>query len=423
MIAITAYTEPQPVPQPVSEPQEIHEPEQDSPEEFARLLAGMLQKEETSEMPEMPDLAFDEIMDFEAEFDVLAANSTNVLDNSEGFDVKKAISNLEPLKVDMSKLEDASISLEEMELEKDVLVNVVKDKPKEKAANDGETRPKVDLFLGAKEKPVVAETAASAAKSVSLENSEKPAASETLGKKERPSGENALSKGERVEALVRDNRAEMENAISRNKGENEKASRLDEVRGRNRRDRVPVEVRDMRTAEASRAFTAVEASAARVSGEAPVREITLDLRLPDFNGNSVGQSNAQTAWEAKAGSALENMLARELHQSFNGDIVRHASIALRDGGAGTIKLNLYPESLGKVKIHLEMAENKVTGRIFVESTEALNAFRKEIDALEQAFKDAGFFGRGFKLITYHGRERGTEGTGRFLYSADDCITL
>jgi len=37
-----------------------------------------------------------------------------------------------------------------------------------------------------------------------------------------------------------------------------------------------------------------------------------------------------------------------------------------------------------------MTENKITGRIVVESEEALNAFRKELSTLEQAFKDSGY---------------------------------
>jgi len=37
-----------------------------------------------------------------------------------------------------------------------------------------------------------------------------------------------------------------------------------------------------------------------------------------------------------------------------------------------------------------MTENKITGHIVVESEEALNAFRKEISSLEQAFRDSGF---------------------------------
>jgi len=182
-----------------------------------------------------------------------------------------------------------------------------------------------------------------------------------------------------------------ENALSNNKQVlEEKPGKLEEMRGR-KRDRITFEVRDQRTSDGSqmRTFYSVEAAASRLSGEASVKEITLELRLPEFS-NSL--QSAQTSWEARAanGSALETMLARELHQSFNGDIVRHASMALKDGGESTIRLALRPESLGNVKIQLEMSENKITGVILVESEEALNAFRKEMTALEQAFKEAGF---------------------------------
>jgi flagellar hook-length control protein FliK len=90
-------------------------------------------------------------------------------------------------------------------------------------------------------------------------------------------------------------------------------------------------------------------------------------------------------------------LARELHDNFNNDIVRHASMILRDEGRGTIRLALRPESLGNVKIRLEMAENKITGHIVVESEEALRAFEREIHSLEQAFKDSGFQGANLEM--------------------------
>ena len=166
---------------------------------------------------------------------------------------------------------------------------------------------------------------------------------------------------------------------------NNEKSNLTEKPGRQRKDRISFEVRDLRT-DANNHNALADTSAGRIPGQAGTPEITLDLRLPDYGPGS----QAQTTWEVKAGNALENMLARELHQNFNGDIVRHASMALRDGGVGTIKIALHPETLGNVKIHLEMAENKITGHILVESQEALNAFRKEIAALEQAFRDSGF---------------------------------
>lgn len=164
----------------------------------------------------------------------------------------------------------------------------------------------------------------------------------------------------------------------------ENSSRFDEARSRN--DRFSLEVHDHRTAEQNshemQLAQTMESSRMHNSGQ----EITLELRLPDAQA----QHSAQTTWETKAGTALENMLARELHQNFNGDIVRHASIALHNGGEGVIKLALRPDSLGNVKIHLKMSENKITGYIIVESEEALNAFRREIASLEKAFRDSGF---------------------------------
>lgn len=176
----------------------------------------------------------------------------------------------------------------------------------------------------------------------------------------------------------------------------EKEGRLEEVRNREKRRGVSFEVRDLRTvngqSELKSGETQFRANAeTRVPGGGGTREITLELHLPN-QGQDAPSANAgaETAWEVKSGQAFENLLARELHQNFNGDIVRHASMMLRDGNEGTIKLALKPETLGNVKIRLEMAENKITGHIVVESEEALRAFEREIHSLEQAFKDSGF---------------------------------
>jgi flagellar hook-length control protein FliK len=181
--------------------------------------------------------------------------------------------------------------------------------------------------------------------------------------------------------------------------EKEGQTRLEAARERRRS--ASIEVRDFRSANAQAAESNLKASTQfRVNAETRVptdtgpREITLELRLPNQGQNSPA---ATTTWEAKAGQAFTDLLARELHQNFNNDIVRHASMALRDEGAGTIRIALKPETLGNVKIHLEMAENKITGLIVVESEEALRAFEREIRSLEQAFKDSGFEGANLEM--------------------------
>jgi flagellar hook-length control protein FliK len=182
-------------------------------------------------------------------------------------------------------------------------------------------------------------------------------------------------------------------------GEKDGRSKLDEAR--NKRRGVNVEVRDFRSdgtvteGVARDGGVQLRTSAeVRTPGESGSKDIVLELRLPDQGREA---ASATTAWEAKAGQAFEDLLARELHQNFNNDIVRHASVALRDGNEGTIRLALKPESLGNVKIHLEMAENKITGHIVVESKEALRAFEREISSLEKAFRDSGFDGANLEM--------------------------
>jgi hypothetical protein len=181
-------------------------------------------------------------------------------------------------------------------------------------------------------------------------------------------------------------------------GEKEGRNRLDEARNRDKKRGLAVEVRDFRShgVELSQKDSAFQVKAAAESrtGESSVREITLELRLPNQGQES---QSAPVSWETKAGQAFENILARELHQNLNNDIVRHASVILRDSSEGTIRLALKPESLGNVKIRLEMAENKITGHITVESEEALRAFEKEITSLEKAFVESGFEGANLEM--------------------------
>jgi flagellar hook-length control protein FliK len=121
-------------------------------------------------------------------------------------------------------------------------------------------------------------------------------------------------------------------------------------------------------------------------------ELTVELR-------SLGktQSEISAERENRPIQSFQNTLARELHENLNGDIVRHASVMLRDSGEGTIRLSLKPETLGTVKIRLEIAENKVTGRITVESGEAFRAFEQELHSLEQSFCDSGFDGANLEM--------------------------
>jgi flagellar hook-length control protein FliK len=152
-------------------------------------------------------------------------------------------------------------------------------------------------------------------------------------------------------------------------------------------------------------------------------ELTVELR-------SLGKTQSEISLERenRPVQSFQNMLARELHENLNGDIVRHASVMLRDGGEGTIRLSLRPETLGSVKIRLEITENKIMGRITVESDEAFKAFEQELHSLEESFLDSGFDGANLEMAFFSegGQEgrRGREGdslfSGRFAASSYDA---
>lgn len=151
-----------------------------------------------------------------------------------------------------------------------------------------------------------------------------------------------------------------------------------------RRDRI--DLRDIRSREeAESASGSLVPGDTKPVGETKTLELTVDLHTDtqDREGLPNSRENSLTR-------SFEDLLARELSQNLNGDIVRQAHVLLRDGGEGTIRLALRPESLGNVKIQLELAEKKIIGHIIVESNEALRAFEREIPSLEQAFKDSGF---------------------------------
>jgi len=394
VIAITAYTEP------IQSEVVIHDPpqvqENDEKEErsgFAEILAGLMQNVET-----------ENIYDTESALDALAAEKTiegsrlNLFANAieDGIDLNgyndaghfddsaDKILSADHL-LDIS-LDASALGEESNDLLRDFSART-QDRPSQLAS-------KTD---GASILPEKTEGNPAAQLMAALDSNEKRSIDEAQSldsvKKRRASGETPSAenqaKSERIETLSSQNKAGEENASLLRKSD-EAPGRLDEFRSR-RKDRVSFEIHDQRTTtgmpnNVNGAYTLVETSAARGQGQIGVQEITLDLRLPDYSQNS----QAQTSWETKASAALENMLARELHQNFNGDIVRHASMALRDGGAGTIKIALHPETLGNVKIHLELSDNRITGVIVVESEEAMNAFRREIAALEQAFRESGF---------------------------------
>lgn len=124
-------------------------------------------------------------------------------------------------------------------------------------------------------------------------------------------------------------------------------------------------------------------------GNSLARELSLDARSPG-DSSLAGGARSDSAVASGRGQDLQSLLAERLRDQWNGEIVQSAHIVLRDGDAGTIRLRLRPESLGNVKIELNLSDNNISGKIVVESDEAKSAFERNMNQLADAFKQGGF---------------------------------
>ena len=138
-------------------------------------------------------------------------------------------------------------------------------------------------------------------------------------------------------------------------------------------------------------------------------DMSLSLRNPDNGSSSLQDATAHVAESNHNASSqsFSSMLSQELSANAS-DFVKTGQIVLRDNNAGLIRLSLHPETLGNVKIRLELSDRKISGRIIVNSQEAYDAFNENLDGLSQAFVDGGFDSAGFDL-SWSGQ--GTDGSG------------
>ena len=115
--------------------------------------------------------------------------------------------------------------------------------------------------------------------------------------------------------------------------------------------------------------------------------LNLSLSLSETAKQNILSSNNQTA--GASGSTFQQMLSQQIQ--FNApDFVRAGNIVLQDNNSGSINMILKPENLGNVKINLHLSDNVITGQITVNSKEACDAFKQNLETLKQAFQNSGF---------------------------------
>jgi flagellar hook-length control protein FliK len=87
---------------------------------------------------------------------------------------------------------------------------------------------------------------------------------------------------------------------------------------------------------------------------------------------------ARTDFSARLADAVKN------------EMVKHSGIVLKDGGAGEIHLVLKPESLGSVRIKLNLDDKHIAGEIIVDNNTVKKMVEDNLGNLETALRDKGY---------------------------------
>lgn len=181
---------------------------------------------------------------------------------------------------------------------------------------------------------------------------------------------------------------------------------LDEVDTKSKKD-VKLAVHDLRTRKVSDTELPSEKVVAKVQNESKTNvkidtkaesetsvQMTMELSARSGAEQNITSSSSQAA--GANGSTFQAMLSNTV-QANAPEIVKAGNMVLKDNNSGSINLILKPESLGNVKISLNLSDKLVSGQITVASREALDAFRESIDSIKQAFTQSGFDTGSFDL--------------------------
>jgi flagellar hook-length control protein FliK len=97
--------------------------------------------------------------------------------------------------------------------------------------------------------------------------------------------------------------------------------------------------------------------------------------------------------------------AEKFQEALRNEVVKQSIFVLKDKGGGELRLVLRPESLGRVRINLNMNNNHIAGRIIVENSSVKEMFESNLQNLHEAFKNEGFASASLEVFVGGGNHR------------------
>lgn len=135
------------------------------------------------------------------------------------------------------------------------------------------------------------------------------------------------------------------------------------------------------------------------------RDMPDTLSSKDGNTASFGfqfgkAANAHDKIEQPATLPRQNPLFEEQLQS----LVRNARVVVQDAKNGSFQMRLYPETLGRVNVHLGLEQGTITGRFLVETAEARQVLVEHLADIRDRLSESGISVGEFQ-VNVRGEER------------------
>lgn len=109
------------------------------------------------------------------------------------------------------------------------------------------------------------------------------------------------------------------------------------------------------------------------------------------NGQNGRNSSAGTGGkQTMSSSEMMNQFKEQFRGQLGSDVVRQARYIFKGQNSGEISMVLKPEKLGRVRIKVNLQDNSVAGKIFVENKDVEAAFTEMLGELKEMFQDQGF---------------------------------
>jgi flagellar hook-length control protein FliK len=95
------------------------------------------------------------------------------------------------------------------------------------------------------------------------------------------------------------------------------------------------------------------------------------------------------------------------------EMVKHTGLVLKNNGQGEIHLVLKPESLGSVRIKLNLLDNHIVGKIIVDNNTVKQIMEENLGNLETALQQNGYQTASFDVTVAGGHQQGPGEEGSF----------